>query len=58
MLDDQGSKFRVIKDIICLNDIEGISLMHVLLKLRNNKYFIGTVISRKLSSFEQPLISK
>jgi hypothetical protein len=52
------SKFRVVKDIICLNDDEGISLMPVLLKLSSTKDFIGTVISGKLSSFEQPLISK
>ena len=48
---------RLLKDIICLND-EGISLMPVLVKLRFCKDFTGTVISGKLSSFEQPLISK
>jgi len=47
---------RLLKDIICLND-EGISLMPVLLKLRSTNDFIGTAISGKLSSFEQPLIS-
>jgi hypothetical protein len=51
------SKYRNVKDIICLNDIKGISLMPDLLKLRCCKDFIGTVISGKLSSFEQPLIS-
>jgi hypothetical protein len=51
------SKNRDIKDIICLNDIKGISLMPVFLNLRDPKDFIGTVISGKLSSFEQPLIS-
>jgi hypothetical protein len=51
------SKNRYLKDIICLNDIKGISLMPVLLKLRCCKDSIGTVISGKLSSFEQPLIS-
>jgi hypothetical protein len=51
------SKYRNVKDIICLNDIKGISLMPDLLKLRCCKDFIGTVISEKLSSFEQPFIS-
>jgi hypothetical protein len=51
------SKSRLIKDIICLNDIKGISLMPVLLKVRCSKDFIGTVISGRLSSSEQPLIS-
>jgi hypothetical protein len=51
------SKYRLIKYIICLIDDEGISLMPVLLKLSSTKEFIGIVISGKLSSFEQPLIS-
>jgi hypothetical protein len=51
------SNFRDHKDIICLNDIKGISLMPVLLKIRYSKDFIGTVISGRLSSSEQPLIS-
>jgi hypothetical protein len=51
------SNFRIFKDVICLNDIEGISLMPVLLKIRCSKDSISTVISGKLSSFEQPLIS-
>jgi hypothetical protein len=52
------SNFRIFKDVICLNDIEGSSLMPVLLKLSSTKDSIGTVISGRLSSFEQPLISK
>jgi hypothetical protein len=52
------SKNRDLKDIICLNDIKGISLMPVLLNIRQRKDFIGTVISGRLSSSEQPLISK
>jgi hypothetical protein len=50
------SNFRVFKDIICLINDEGISLMPVLLKSRITKDFTGTVISGRLSSFEQPLI--
>uniref|UniRef100_A0A6N2LVI2 Uncharacterized protein n=1 Tax=Salix viminalis TaxID=40686 RepID=A0A6N2LVI2_SALVM len=48
---------KVCNDSICLTNDEGISLMPVLSKLRSTKDSIGTVISGKLSSFEQPLIS-
>jgi hypothetical protein len=60
---DEGSslsgvprKLRFSKDVICLNDIEGISLMPVSLKKRYSKDSIDTLISGRISSFEQPLI--
>jgi hypothetical protein len=62
---DEGSSlsgvppnFRIFKDVICLNDIEGISLMPVSFKSRYSKDSIGIVISGRLSSSEHPLISK